>query len=99
MTNILRTVTCPFPGFEGLAVTYNMMATVKQVEALSASIGAGPEVDRSAVILDMHGWPEEAHPGGPYGENAPMLVLIWLLRTGYGKAVAEYINDPFSVTG
>jgi hypothetical protein len=75
-----------------------MMATVKQVESLSTSIGAGPETDRSAVILDMHGWPEDEHPGGPFGENAPMAVLIWLVRTGYGRAVAEYVNDPFSQT-
>jgi hypothetical protein len=46
----------------------------------------------------MHGWPEEDCPGGPFGENAPMAVLIWTLRTGYGRAVAEYVNDPFSQT-
>lgn len=95
---IPRTVQCPYPGFETLAVTYNMMATVAQIEALSRSMGQGPEHDRSGVILDMHGWPEETHPGGPFGENAPMAVLIWLLRTGFGRAAAEYVNDPFSVT-
>jgi hypothetical protein len=99
MTQIPRTIACPYPGFETFHVTYNMMATVKQIEALSASMGAGPEHDRSAAILDHTGWPEEEYPGGPFGENAPMAVLIWTLRTGYGRAVAEYVNDPFSQTG
>ena len=53
---------------------------------------------RSAVIMDQHGWPEAEYPGGPFGENAPMAVLVWTLRTGFGKAVAEYVNDPFSAT-
>ena len=98
MAQIPRTVTCPYPGFETFVVTYNMMATVKQVEHAAGSMGAGPEVDRSNVVMDMHGWPEKEYPGGPFGENAPMAVLIWTLRTGYGKAVAEYVNDPFSAT-
>lgn len=95
---IPRTIACPYPGFETFHVTYNMMATVKQIQALSDSMGQGPETDRSAVLLDFTGWPETDYPGGPFGENAPMAVLIWTLRTGYGKAVADYINDPFSVT-
>ena len=99
MTQIPRTVQCPYAGFETLAVSYNMMATVKQVEALAASMGQGPDHDRSATILDLHGWPETEYPGGPWGENAPMAVLIWMCRTGFGKAVAEYVNDPFSATG
>ena len=97
MAEILRTVSCPYPGFETFHVTYNMMATVNQVQALSDSMGQGPDAERLA-ILDINGWPEEAHPGGPFGDNAPMAVLIWTLRTGYGKAMAEYVNDPFSVT-
>lgn len=98
MRQIPRTVTCPYPDFETFAITYDMMATVKNVELVAASMGAGPDVDRSAVIIDHHGWPETDFPGGPFGENAPMAVLIWTLRTGYGKAVAEYVNDPFSQT-
>lgn len=98
MAQIPRTIACPYEGFETFHVTYNMMATIKQIEATSASMGAGPETDRSGVILDHTGWPENEYPGGPFGENAPMAVLIWTLRTGYGKAVAEYVNDPFSQT-
>jgi hypothetical protein len=98
MAQIPRTIACPYEGFETFHVTYNMMATIKQIEAASASMGAGPEHDRSGVILDHAGWPEDEYPGGPFGENAPMAVLIWTLRTGYGKAVAEYVNDPFSQT-
>ena len=98
MPQIPRTVTCPYPGFETFSVTYNMMATVKQIEATAASMGTGPELDRSAVIMEQHGWPETEYPGGPFGENAPMAVLVWTLRTGFGKAVAEYVNDPFSQT-
>ena len=98
MAQIPRTVTCPYPGFETFAITYNMMATVKQIEATAASMGTGPELDRSAVIMDQHGWPEADYPGGPFGENAPMAVLVWTLRPGFGKAVAEYVNDPFSAT-
>lgn len=98
MADIPRSVQCPYPGFETLAVTYNMMATISQVEDLAASMGKGADHDRSAIVLDMTGWPEDAHPGGPWGQNAPMAVLIWLCRTGYGKAVAEYVNDPFSAT-
>ena len=98
MAQIPRTIACPYPGFETFHVTFNMMATIKQIEAASASMGAGPETDRSGVILDLTGWPESEYPGGPFGENAPMAVLIWTLRTGYGKAVAEYVNDPFSQT-
>ena len=99
MAQIPRTMACNLPGFETYHVTYNMMATVKQVEALASSMGAGPETDRSAAILDHTGWPEGEYPGGPFGENTPMAVLIWTLRTGYGRAVAEYVNDPFSQTG
>jgi len=95
MAVIAQTVQCPYEGFETLAVSYNMMATVAQVEALSKSMGEGTEAERGAVILDVHGWPEEMHPGGPFGPNAPMAVLVWLLRGGYGRAVAEYVNDPF----
>jgi hypothetical protein len=98
MAQIPRTIACPYPGFETFHVTYNMMAEIADVEALSDSMGEGPEHDRSAAILDHTGWPEDAHPGGPFGRHAPMVVLIWTLRTGYGKAVAEYVNDPFSQT-
>lgn len=98
MAQIPRTIACPYPGFETFHVTYNMMAEIADVEALSDSMGEGPEYDRSAAILDHTGWPEDAHPGGPFGRHAPMAVLIWLCRTGYGKAVAEYVNDPFSQT-
>ena len=94
MAQIPRTVTCPYPGFETFSVTYNMMATVKQVEHAAASMGAGPEVDRSNVIMDMNGWPEAEYPGGPFGKRAPVLVQIWILREGFAKAIAGYVNDP-----
>lgn len=99
MTQIPRTVACPYPGFETFHVTYNMMATAKQVSDLAQSMGQGDDADRSAVVLEHTGWPEQAHPGGPFGENAPMAVLVWTVRTGFAKAMGEYVNDPFSATG
>jgi hypothetical protein len=98
MAQIPRTIACPYPGFETFHVTYNMMAEVADVEALADSMGAGPEHDRSAAILDHTGWPEDAHPGGPFGRHAPMLVLIWTLREGFANAVAAQVNDPLSRT-
>ena len=98
MAQIPRTIACPYPGFETFHVTYNMMAEVADVEELAGSMGEGPETDRSAAILELHGWPEDAPPGGPFGPHAPMAVLIWTCRTGFGRAVAEYVNDPFSQT-
>lgn len=94
MAQIPVTVQCPIAGFETFAVTYDMMASSKQVEAFSRSIGE-TDFDRSAVIVDMHGWPEADYPGGAFSENTPMAVWVWMLRTGYGKAVAEYANSPF----
>ena len=41
MAQIPRTVTCPYPGFETFVVTYNMMATVKQVELAALAWAPG----------------------------------------------------------
>ena len=98
MAQIPRTMACNLPGFETYHVTYNMMATIKQVEALQLSIGEGSEYDRSAAIIDYTGWPEAEYPGGPFGENTPLAVLLWTARIGVQLATVESANDPFSQT-
>lgn len=88
------TLTCPYPDFETFSVTYNVWASTEDAEKLVDSIGDPATVDRSAVIIDMTGWPEAEYPGGPFGKKAPMLVAIWVLREGFAKAIAGYVNDP-----
>lgn len=93
------TVQCSLPGFETLAITYNVWASQEDVETLMASIGEPADRDRSAVIMDMVGWPEAEYPGGPFGKKAPVLVSVWICRDGFRKALVEYVNDPNLMIG
>ncbi len=85
------------PGFETFYVTYDMMATPAELEEVQRAMNA-PTFDRSNVILDWHGWPDDEYPGGPFSDFTPMAVLLWIIRLGYGEAVASWVNDPNSLT-
>lgn len=88
------TVQCDLPGFETFAVTYNVWASQEDAEKLTDSIGEPDTTDRSAVIMDMTGWPEDEYPGGPFSKKAPFLMSIWVCRDAMRKAFVGYATDP-----
>jgi hypothetical protein len=97
MTQIPSTVSCPYPGFETFAITYDMMARAGAITRLQSTMGQA-EDSRTEVVIDMTGWPEAEFPGGPFGDNAPMAVLLWTVRDGYAEAVAQFANNPLRRT-
>ena len=80
MRQIPYTVQCDLPGFETFAVSYNVWASQEDVEELTDSIGEPVSVDRSAVIMDISGWPEDSYPARPFSKKATFLISICVFR-------------------
>ena len=91
MATIHRTVACPLEGFEGVTVTYNLMASANEVNAFSTDFDAAPGL----VIAGVSGWPEELN-AEPFGNDAPLAFLIWARQTGIKEAIRAYAADPLS---
>jgi len=86
---IAQVVKCPIPGFTEVEVTYNVMASNKQFDAL----GRGLDKETAeGVILEIKGWP--LNGTDPYGEDAPSLWRRWLGRNGAAVAIITKLNDP-----
>ena len=66
MASIHRTVQCPIEGLEAVAVTYNLMASAEQIEALTESLG---DTGVDACILSVSGWPEAEYGKEPFGKK------------------------------
>lgn len=82
---------CPLPGFEAVAITYNLMATEAELDAFQKSIGAVP----GRIVAGVEGWPGGEHGDEPLGKGAPMLFRVWAVKQ-VTLAIAEYMADPNS---
>lgn len=90
---LTATIECPLEGFEGVSVTYNMMAT--EAEADQFSVTAGRHGSHEPVVLKVDGWPVDKYGPDPWNyEKAPMAFRVWAARKGFGAAVREFLNDP-----
>lgn len=87
---ITRTVECPLPGFEGVTVTYDLMASREQVNTFSSDFQA----DTQGVVVEVTGWPEEY--GAPFGEQTPLAFEIWARQRGITDAIKALAADPLS---
>ena len=97
MGAIQQTVICPLPGLEGVSVTYNLMATEAEINALASGLGQAEGVKRENVIVSVNGWPE-GYGGDPFGPNSPLAFRVWALQAGIGDAVKAFVRDPFGST-
>lgn len=98
MAEIRRTVQCPLPGLETVAVTYNLMATQEEVNAVWETLGSDEE-KRSHLVIEVVGWPGGEFGHDPFGPKAPMAFQAWACnRPGYLAAMREFIFDPNSST-
>jgi hypothetical protein len=88
--DLTRTVACPFAGFEGCEVTYNLMASTKQLEAFQAEYGGGGTAE--PIVVKITGWPFNGTD--PWSKDAPMMWRIWAARRGIQRAIADLSDDP-----
>lgn len=96
MMGLTKTVTCPLEGFETVEATYNLLATPKDVQTLQVSVG---DRDPGGVVVGVTGLPEQYAASGPFGDETPMALQLWLCFGGYNEAVGAFIRDPNSWTG
>jgi hypothetical protein len=89
MPNTQITVKCPLPGLEAVAVTYNLMASSKQVGVWQKTLGAE---NGDVVVVKVDGWPVEY--GEPFGDDAPSAFRLWAIQQGLGTATREFLTDP-----
>ena len=87
------TVQCPLPGLATVAVTYNLMASERQINQVLESVGGDAE-QRGLLIVSVTGWPEGDFGADPFGPDAPMAFRIWALRAGYQQGIREFIAGP-----
>ena len=85
------TISCPVPGFEKVKVTYNMMATGRQIDAFQRSMGKD---EAEAVIVKIEGLPDTFE--GITDLDLPMMLRVWICGKGPIKAALEYAQDPNS---
>lgn len=83
------TIQCPIPGFEKVEVTYNMMATGKQIDLFQRSMGKD---GADAVVVKVEGMPKKY--SGPIDEELPIMFRVWYSGKGPIKAALEYASDP-----
>ena len=94
MTGLTGTVQCPLPGLEMVAITYNLLASEKDLKAALEDMTAGN------VVVEMSGWPEDGPFGKePFGEGVPVAFRAWFLKGGFYRAIGEFANDPNFLTG
>lgn len=84
-------ITCPLPGFEQVKVTYNLMATGRQIDEFQRSMG---KEEAAAVVVKIEGLPEKY--SGPTDLELPMAFRVWYSGKGPIKAALEYASDPNS---
>ena len=92
---IERTTLCPLPGFETVAVTYNLMINYRDLTAVQVDMGQTPAL-RERLIKAISGWPGGPNGDDPFGTEAPLVVMYWLLYGGFYQAVREYATSPKS---
>ena len=91
MASIQRTIQCPLPGLEAVAVTYNLMASADQIETFTESLGGE---ERPACIVSVEGWPEKEFGTDPFGGKSPLAFRVWAVQRGLQQAVKEFVTDP-----
>lgn len=84
------TIICPIPGFEKVEVTYNMMATGKQIDQFQRKMG---KEAADAVVVKVEGLPKQ-YGGDPTHEDLPIMFRVWYSGKGPIKAALEYASDP-----
>lgn len=85
------TITCPIPGLEMVKVTYNIMATSRQIDQFQRSLGSE---GADQVVVKVEGLPEKYT--GPSDSDLPIMFRVWYSGKGPIKAALEYAQDPNS---
>lgn len=94
---IAHEITCDLRGFEGVKITFDLMATPAQVDNFVRQMGA--KGSQTGVIIEVANWPKDEYGPDPFDlQRVPGIWLAWLARKGWGTAVREYLDDPNSLT-
>lgn len=92
---IVKAVTCDLPGFEGVAVSYDLMATQTQVDLFVRHIGA--KGTHEGVIVKVEGWPAQEYGPDPWDTvRVPAIFQAWAAKKGWALAMKGYLDDPLS---
>ena len=83
-----RTVGCPLEGLTGVSVTYNLMATAKQLDAFRATLNTETA---APVVARIDGWEAGTEP---LSDDAPMAFRYWVGYGGWQAAVKTLLDDP-----
>lgn len=85
-----QNVTCPLPGFDGVVLVLNMMASTEDWDTWMRSLGTeGAE----CVVAAVQGWDTERY-GQPFTRTTPMAFSLWATKRGVVDAFTQYANDP-----
>jgi hypothetical protein len=84
------TVRCPLPGFEAVEIDYNLMASEKQIDLWTKSLGT---LGADSIVADVRGWPK-SHGEDAFGADSPMAFRIWACQRGMQDAVKAFVADP-----
>lgn len=91
MAEIERTVGCPLPGLEAVKITYNLMASAKEIDAWTQSVG---ERFAAKVVTKVEGWPGGEFGQEPFGADSPLAFRVWACQKGIHQAIREFVSDP-----
>jgi hypothetical protein len=90
---LTHTLACAIPGFEGVEIVFNLMATSEQTDNFIKRMGG--DGSHAPVVVEVKGWPAEFGPD-PWGATAPVVFRAWASRLGWGRAMREWLDDPNS---
>lgn len=93
MQEIAQTIQCTLPNFEGVTITFNLMATADETDVFIRRMGQ--DGTHEPVVARIEGWPKE-YGADPWSKEAPVVFRAWIARTGWGKAMKEWLDSPNS---
>lgn len=104
--NLQQEVKCDLPGMADVVVTYNLMATARQVDAFREEATADTakpvivKIQRRMLAEEVIGSKadtkatESLFGGDPYSEDQPIAWSLWLRWHGWRKAMGQFLTDP-----
>lgn len=92
---ITQTVKCPLPGFEGVEITFDLMATPEQSSLFIRHMGALES--HVGVVVKVEGWPEEVFGADPWDtKRVPVVWVTWAGKKALAQALEGYFDPPNS---
>lgn len=92
---ILQDVTCNLPGFEGVILTFDLMASFQQANNFARQMGGVGS--HSGVVAKVENWPKDEYGPDPWdAARVPSVWFAWASKKGWALAMKAYLDDPNS---